>query len=185
MYGVEILVSEHDNIVRMAEVMRKASLYVMEGNEVCPNDILDMVDFVRSYADKHHHGKEEEILFAYMLEELGKMGDNLIRHGMLVEHDLGRLFIRQLYEATLEYKNSKSKMAKLDIVVNATAYSDLIKRHIGKENEVVFTYGEKHLRKESLQKVDSLTKEIEDKALADGVQEKYLSILERLEKKYL
>lgn len=185
MYGVEILVLEHENILRMAEVMRKASLSVMEGNEVYPNDFIDMVDFVRNYADKHHHGKEEELLFVYMKEELGKMGENLIQHGMLVEHDLGRLFIRQLDEATNEYRNSGSKMSKMDIVVNAVAYSDLIKRHIGKENEVVFTYGEKHLSEESLTKVNTLTKEFEDKATENGVQEKYLSMLDNLEKKYL
>ncbi len=184
MYGVEVLVKEHDNIMRMAEVMRMASLVVMEGQAVKPEDFRAMVEFVRMYADKHHHGKEEDILFVYMKKELGKVGENLIQHGMLVEHDLGRLHIKQLDEAIMEYEASESNMAKLDIIVNAVCYSDLIKRHIAKENEVVFTYGEKALSEGSKGIVDEQTKKMEDKASAEGTQEKYLTMLERLEQKY-
>ncbi len=185
MYGVEILVREHDNILRIAEVMRMASLAVLEGREVNTEDFEDMVEFVRNYADKHHHGKEEDILFVYMKNELGKVGENLIQHGMLVEHDLGRLHIKQLYEAAQEYKKSQSSMAKLDIITNAVCYSDLIKRHIGKENEVVFTYGEKNLSEESRNKVDVMTKEMEENAENEGIQKKYISLLEHLERIYL
>ena len=31
---------------------------------------LDAVDFIRSYADRFHHAKEEELLFACFDEEL-------------------------------------------------------------------------------------------------------------------
>ena len=185
MYGVEVLVKEHDNIMRLAKVMRKASLAILEGREVCVNDFYDMVDFVRNYADKHHHGKEEDILFLYMREELGKVGENLIQHGMLVEHDLGRLHIKQLYEALQEYRQSQSAMAKLDIITNAVSYSDLIKRHIAKENEVVFIYGEKNISEDSRNKVNMLTKEMEDKAEIEGIQRKYIELLEHLENSYL
>ncbi len=185
MYGVEILVQEHEHIMRMAEVMREASLALLEGKDVNKDDFESMIDFVRNYADKHHHGKEEDLLFLYMREELGKIGENLIQHGMLVEHDLGRLHIRQLEEAINEYEETKSNMAKLNIITNAVCYSDLIKRHIGKENEVVFPYGEKNVSEESRDKVNVVTKEIEDKAKKEGIQAKYLGILEQLEKTYL
>ena len=185
MYGVEILVKEHDNILRMAQVMRMASLSILEGKEVCSEDFLDMVDFVRNYADKHHHGKEEDILFVFMKEELGKVGENIIQHGMLVEHDLGRLHIKRLYEAVINYKNNPSNMDKVDIITNAVCYSDLIKTHIAKENEVVFTYGERQLCEESKNKVDEATKLMEDKAEEEGIQSKYLELLKRLEEIYI
>ncbi len=184
MYGVKVLVEEHDNIMRMAEVMRLASLAVLEGRELNTSDFEAMADFVRNYADKHHHGKEEDILFQYMKEELGKIGENLIQHGMLVEHDLGRLHIRQMLEGIHEYKASKSNMAKLTIITNAVCYSDLIKRHIGKENEVVFTYGERSLKEDTIEKVNTLTKEKEEEAKKEGIQDKYLALLNRLEEIY-
>lgn len=185
MYGVELLISEHVNIKRMAVVMRAASLAAMNDGELVVSDFDQMVDFVRNYADKHHHMKEELILFDYMKKELGAVAEKLITHGMMVEHDLGRLHIMELDAALRKYKETKSDDAKLDIIVNATAYTFLINRHIEKEDSVVFTFGEKHLRKEICSDVDAKTKEIEDKATEDKVQEKYLSILTSLEAKYV
>jgi hemerythrin-like domain-containing protein len=185
MYGIEILVKEHDAILRMAKVMRNASLYVMNGGELVVADFDDMVDFVRNYADKHHHKKEEKLLFDFMVKELGTIGKNLVTHGMLVEHDLGRLHMTDLEQALRAYEaDHKNADAKLDIIVNATAYTYLITRHATKENEVVFTFGEKNLKKESLEFIDEQTKILEEEGEKEGVQSKYLGILQRLEEKY-
>lgn len=184
MYGVEILVEEHENIKRMAAVMRAASLSVMNGAELVADDFADMVDFVRNYADKHHHMKEEAILFDYMKKDLGQVAHKLINNGMLVEHDLGRLTMQELSQAIESYRKDKNDDAKLDIIVNATSYTYLIKRHIDKENAVVFTFGENNLPEESKTIVDAKTKEMEDAAHSDGVQAKYLSLLKKLEEKY-
>ncbi len=184
MFGVDILVEEHENIKRMAKVMRAASLHVFSGGELVTKDFYQMLDFVRNYADKHHHKKEEDILFDYMKKELGKLAQNLITNGMLVEHDLGRLHMRELEAALQSYDAKSSEDAKLDIVVNATAYTYLINRHIDKENEVVFTFGEKNLSEESRNIVDLRTREMEEGAAKEGLQDKYLNILGELEKKY-
>lgn len=185
MYGIEILVKEHDAILCMAEVMRNACLHVMNGGELVVADFDDMVDFVRNYADKHHHKKEEKLLFDFMVKELGNIGKNLVTHGMLVEHDLGRLHMTELDQALRVYEADHENMgAKLDIIVNATAYTYLIKRHATKENEVVFTFGEKNLKKESLAFIDEQTKILEEEGEKEGVQSKYLGILQRLEEKY-
>ncbi len=144
-----------------------------------------MVDFVRNYADKHHHMKEEIILFDCMKKELGNIAEKLITHGMMVEHDLGRLHMSQLDQAIRTYEKSKSQEAKLDIIANATGYTDLIKRHIDKENTVVFSFGEKNLKEETRKIVNEKTKELEEKAFVEGVQEKYLKVLAKLEMKYV
>lgn len=185
MLGIEVLVEEHENIKRMAKVMRIASLKVMEGEELVTKDFYTMLQFVRNYADKHHHGKEEKVLFEFMKQELGKVAQTLITHGMLVEHDLGRFHMMKLEEALKEYEDKQSSEAKLDIIVNTTAYTDLINRHIDKENEVVFTFGEKNLSKESKDAVDRQTKEFEESANKEGIQNHYLEQLKKLEEKYL
>lgn len=185
MYGVELLVSEHANIKRMAVVMRTVSLKVMNGAELIVEDFDKMVDFVRNYADGHHHRKEENILFDYMKKELGTVAEKLITHGMMVEHDLGRLHMQELDAALRSYEKEANDDAKLDVIVNATAYTYLINRHIDKENSVVFSFGEKNLKEESRNIVDKLTKEVEAKATDDGIQNKYITILEELERKYL
>lgn len=185
MYGVELLVSEHVNIKRMAVVMRAASLQVMNGAKVDVADFDAMKEFIRKYADEHHHRKEENVLFDYMKKELGVVAEKLITHGMMVEHDLGRLHMQELDDALRRYEKEPNDDAKLDIIVNATAYTYLINRHIDKEDSVVFSFGEKNLSKESRDVVDRMTNELEEKALAEGVQDKYISMLEELERKYL
>lgn len=185
MYGVDILVNEHENIKRMAVVMRSASLSVMNGAELIVSDFDQMVDFVRNYADKHHHMKEENVLFDYMKKELGGPAQKLITYGMMVEHDLGRLHMMELDEALREYEVSKSDDSKLDIIVNTTAYTYLINRHIDKENAVVFSFGEKNLTNATLDAVNEKTKAIEEEAATKGIQDKYLELLKNLEEKYV
>jgi hemerythrin-like domain-containing protein len=120
-----------------------------------------------------------------MVKELGKIGTNLVTHGMLVEHDLGRLHMSELEQALRAYEiDDTNADAKLDIIVNTTAYTYLIRRHALKENEVVFTFGEKNLKKESLAIIDEQTKLLEEEGEREGIQSKYLGILQRLEEKY-
>ena len=92
-----------------------------------------MIDFIRNFADAHHHGKEEKLLFHEMVTHLGPLGNKLITHGMLVEHDSGRLFIKELEEA-LQRVKSGDEMSKLDVIANAISYTHLLRRHIEKEN---------------------------------------------------
>lgn len=185
MYGVDLLVKEHENIKRMAVVMRSASLHLLNGGELDVSDFDQMVDFVRNYADKHHHMKEETILFEHMKKELGQVAEKLITHGMMVEHDLGRLYMMELDQALRTYEQSKSQDAKLDVIANTTGYTYLINRHIDKENSVVFTFGEKNLSEDVRKLVDDKTQTMEDNATAEGVQDKYLNMLSELEIKYV
>jgi len=190
--SIETLVAEHDYILRFNRTARGACLGIMEGQDLCVSDFRDMIDFVRNFADKHHHGKEEKILFEEMLAHLGQIGVNLITHGMLVEHDLARLHISDLeaaldqYEEADKTKADKAKdEAKLDVIASMIGYTKLLKRHIDKENAVVYTYAEKNLPGEILSGADARMEAIEKQADADGVQRKYLEVLTRLEQKYL
>lgn len=184
MYGIEILEKEHDNIIRFNQVVRKMCILLMQGQDPDIADLYSLVDFGRNYADKQHHGKEEKILFDRMLKEMGPLADKLIRNGMLVEHDLGRLHMKQLEEAITAYKEEASLDAKLDIIMNASGYVDLLNRHIEKENTVVYTFAQKQLKPEVLTDVNEQTEVFEKEAAQQGVQEKYLALLAELERKY-
>lgn len=83
MYGIDLLVQEHKNIIAYTEFMRRLCCDILEGKEVDINAFRECVDFGRNYADKHHHGKEEKILFRHMLEKLGPVAEKLVRNGML------------------------------------------------------------------------------------------------------
>ncbi len=185
MYSIELMIKEHDNILKLNKVIRYACLEILNGLEPCVEDFRSFIDFVRNYADKHHHGKEEKILFKEMQQHLGKVGVNLITHGMLVEHDFGRLFISDLEEALNKCSNDKNSEHKLDIISNAISYTKLLERHIDKENSLVYNYGEKNLSENILKSVDERTEIFEKDAEDEGVQEKYLKVLNTLYEKYI
>jgi hemerythrin-like domain-containing protein len=178
------MVEEHKNILNLLTVIQNACCTILEGQEVDDGDFRNIIAFARNYADKHHHGKEEEILFSEMTKHLGQVGVNLIQHGMLVEHDLGRLHISELEAALDQYRDTPKTLHKLNIVAEATGYAKLLKRHIDKEDQAVYTYAEKSLPEGVLRSVDERVKAFEAAAEEHKTQETYLQILQELMKKY-
>ena len=184
MTSIELMVEEHKNIVRMLQVVRKACTLLMEDDVIEYEDFDKMIDFIKNYADLHHHGKEEKFLFKEMQEQLGQMGTNLVKHGMLVEHDWGRLFVSELLSAIASFKSGNQE-AKLDIIANAIGYTNHLQRHIVKEDSVVYVFANQKLSAETLDRVNRLTQLFEEEAMREGIQEQYIGILEELEKKYI
>lgn len=183
MNSIKLMMEEHQYILRMLTVVRKACYGIFKGEEINYEDFEQMIDFIRSYADAHHHGKEEKLLFNEMVTHLGPLGNKLITHGMLVEHDSGRLFIQELKEALTQVKNG-DEMSKLDVIANAISYTHLLKRHIDKEDAVVYTFAERQLSKDILEKVNQNTEAFEQEAKNRGTQKHYIELLEALEEKY-
>ncbi|WP_410495772.1 hemerythrin domain-containing protein [Cellulosilyticum sp. ST5] len=183
MNSIELMMEEHRYISRMLKVVRKACLGILQGEAICFEDFYQIIDFIRNYADAHHHGKEEKFLFKEMINHLGELGSKLIRNGMLVEHDLGRLYIKDLVEA-LEKVKIGNEESKLDVIANAISYTHLLERHIAKEDEVVYSFGARQLSKEVLEMVDEQSTIFEEEAKKQGIQDKYIDLLEALENKY-
>lgn len=183
MNSIDLMVKEHDYILRMLKVVRKACYGVMKGQDINYEDFYKMIDFIKVYADSHHHGKEEKFLFKEMQANLGRLAENLITHGMLVEHDYGRFYISELIEALKRVKNGDEE-SKLDLISNAIGYTSLLERHIAKENNAVYSFGVKNLSKEIMEQVNSLSEEFEKAAEEKGTQKYYLDLLKELEEKY-
>ena len=64
-------------------------------------------------------------------------------------------------------------------------YARLLKRHVEKENNVVYTFAENQLSQEDLADIDARSRKFEDEETEKGIQEHYLGMLEALEKKYI
>jgi len=63
MLPIAPLMIEHRLIESMATVMKDQAERLDAGQELDPRFIPEVVDFMRTYADRTHHGKEEDILF--------------------------------------------------------------------------------------------------------------------------
>ena len=189
MYSIDLMISEHDNILKMLKVIQTKCCHILENNpSMCSpdgrltdkacQDFKNIIDFVRNYADHHHHGKEEKILFPEMTARLGKMAENLVTHGMLVEHDLGRNHIRGLETALKMLAEDPKIEHKLDVITEAMGYAHLLQIHIEKENSVVYTFAERSLPQDVKDHIDEKCRAFEEQQTSLGVQKKYLDMLE-------
>ena len=178
---IQLMMDEHQNILKMLEVVRNAMIKFMDEDQLDQNDVRDMFDFVKHYADGHHHGKEEIFLFDEMIESIGPVADKLITHGMLVEHDFGRMYVMNTLEALKAYLDG-NKDKKIDIISNAMAYCELLKRHIDKEDRVVFTLAKRSLDPDTIHAMNqkALAFEAEHQARRD----QYIEVLNHLQRKY-
>ncbi|MEJ6951616.1 hemerythrin domain-containing protein [Natronospora cellulosivora (SeqCode)] len=180
MESIELLVNEHKYIKRVLAVARKLSLNILERDEVDVDAFYMIIDFVRNYADKHHHSKEEDILFRKMTEELGAEVEAGPIAKMLNEHQMGRMFMQKLENALLDYKNGDQE-SRLDIIANTIAYADMLFHHIDKEDEAVYVYGEESLSDKNLEQVRDLVNKVEAEASEKGIQDKYVTMVKELE----
>lgn len=184
MNSIDLMVQEHENILTLVTVIRNACCRVLEDDFIEGNDFRDIITFARTYADQHHHGKEEQILFREMMERLGTVAVNLIQHGMLVEHDMGRFHIGELENALIRYEAMPNSEDKLEVLVNAGAWANLLQRHIDKENDVVYTFALRSFAHDIMVSIDSEVACFERRAEKEGVQETALKLLKQLAEKY-
>lgn len=178
-FGIAILNEEHRNILDMTRVLRALCIHIMDTGEVPAEDLRSGIRWVRDYADKHHHGKEEVILFREMVKYLGPAADKLVNGAMLIEHDMGRFHMQEL-EKALD-GDIDTPDGKLDIITHAAGYAELLARHAAKEDDVVYPFAQRGLSTEVMELVNKESRAFEEAFDARP----YLEQLEALKSKYL
>ncbi len=169
---------EHKAILKMLDVTEEVVRRIKGGDAVAPETISGLLEFFRVFADRCHHGKEEDCLFP-LLEQKG-----LPRQGgpigvMLHEHAQGRELIQKMREAAEAFASGRSE-ASLRWADSALPYAALLRAHIAKENDVLFVVADRLLsgtEKESL--LDAFEKAELDK-LGAGTHERLHELMEKL-----
>lgn len=169
MYTIDYLEKEHELIIKVTNKIEEKSLDILDGKDVDVEFFRNVIVFIRKFADGEHHKKEEDILFKYMIEELGALANKLVTNGMLVEHDMARYYVRELESYLDEYEKEKSSRNKLYIINNAMSYAELLRRHVDKENNVVYTFAARSLS-------DNIKKTIEDEMTSRIKEEEALEV---------
>lgn len=137
------------------------------------------IDFIRNFADKCHHLKEEKVLFP-ALERHGIPREGGPIGIMLMEHEEGRGYVRAMAEA-LVFAQEAPGNVRTTLVDNARAYLRLLKDHIRKEDEILFVMADEALTLEEQRKLVHEFEEHELKEIGPGIHEKYLHIAQELE----
>ena len=103
----KILSDEHQNILKVIDALTKECNVLESGKELDKDFFEKAIGFIRNYADKFHHAKEEDILFVELCKDTVKMQCNPVQQ-MLYEHDLGRNFVKGMEQGVKE--NNKAKV---------------------------------------------------------------------------
>ena len=121
---IEQLKEEHQAILLMLEVMEAVCKKLEAMEDVSIDDLNDMVKFIKEFADKSHHLKEEDLLFPAM-EEAGIPREGGPIGVMLSEHTTGREYVKGLSLGIEEYARGDTNAAN-QIIENARNYSSLL-----------------------------------------------------------
>ncbi len=152
------LSEEHKHIITVAQALQKECSALEKGKAIDHVFFEKAIDFIRNYADKFHHAKEEEILFKELCKESTEMHCNPTTQ-MLYEHDMGRTFVKEL-EAGLK-DNNKNK-----VIENGHQYSQLIQEHIFKEDNILYPMADDALSPKAHKELEEKGKAAEAKLKA-------------------
>ncbi len=183
MKATQQLMNEHEVILKMLEILGAATEKLENNEDVNTQDMESMIDFLRVFADKCHHKKEEALLFP-ALEKKGISNQSGPIGVMLNEHVQGRKFIMDMAEGIIIYKTDKLKGAR-KIAENALGYINLLTQHISKENNILFKMADNVLSPLDQQELLIQFDEAEEKELGPDVHKKYQELVNKLSVVYL
>lgn len=137
----QILRNEHEVILRGLHVLESLCDQIESGSVVSPEKMEVMIEFFRLYADRCHHGKEEDLLFPAM-EAKGVQREGGPLGCMVHEHETNRMLVRRMSEAVAELRVGNSEAAR-EWAAAAREYAYGLDQHIYKENYILFVMAER------------------------------------------
>ena len=121
------LMKEHRLIERMIALMERELVRLNEGEQLDYEFIDAAVDFIRTYADRCHHGKEEDILFRGLAEKPLSGEHRRTMDELIEEHVYGR-------QTTAALAAAKERHVQGDSLV----INDLINLELSKLDDLYF-----------------------------------------------
>jgi hemerythrin-like domain-containing protein len=178
MKPIEELKAEHGGVIRMLEILQAIVGKLGSRKEVPDEHIDHIMEFLKVFVDKCHHGKEEEFLFP-ALEEAGIPREGGPIGVMLQEHQTGREIIGKM-SASLDGLGKEGIDAKLIFKEAAETYIELLRQHIDKENNVLFPMADERLSQETQDQMSGQFERLERERIGEGRHEAFHKLLKDL-----
>jgi hemerythrin-like domain-containing protein len=131
------LMIEHRLIERMLAVVADTVTKIGSTHRIDPVFVDTAVDFIRVYADRTHHGKEEDILFRKLKDKPLSGEDRRVMQELIEEHVFGRRTTQALVEANARYRNGDEKALAV-IAAQLQILIEFYPKHITKEDKLFF-----------------------------------------------
>jgi hemerythrin-like domain-containing protein len=178
MIPIDPLMKEHRLNEEMNQLMKDEIEKMRKYNKVNPIFIETAVDFIRMYADRTHHGKEEDILFRELKKKKLSPNHEKIMNELIEEHKWARDTVGKLVACKDRYfdGNVKSLNEILSLMIEIVNF---YQKHIEKEDKHFFIPVMKYFTEEEQE--DMLQEFWDfDKYL---IHEKYEQVIKKLSSK--
>jgi len=172
------LMVEHRLIERMLAVIRQTLDRIASTGEDDPLFVDTAVDFIVTYADRTHHGKEEDILFRDLQEKNLSEADRRIMNELIEEHIFGRYTTKTLIQANTRYRQGDASALET-IAAKLRTLVDFYPKHIAKEDKTFFPASRAYFSDEEDQAMLAEFWEFDRRM----IHEKYKRIVENLQGK--
>ncbi len=169
------LMIEHRLIEKMIHIIERKLLISEKEHSIDPYFIDTAVDFIRIYADRTHHGKEEDILFKNLRSKKLSEKDQKLMNELIKDHELGRKTTKALVEANARYR-SRDKLSLSRIVDCLKTLVEFYPKHIKKEDDVFFPSSRSYFSDQEDQAMLAEFREFDRKM----IHEKYELIIKEL-----
>jgi len=132
------LMHEHRLIERMIAIIRREKERITKTNTLNAVLIDTAVDFIRTYADRTHHGKEEDILFRDLVMKKMTPEHEKIMQELIDEHKFARRITGDLVKAKEDYLKDGKEHDLDEIVGHLNTLVEFYPEHIRKEDKDFF-----------------------------------------------
>jgi hemerythrin-like domain-containing protein len=173
----ETLHHEHTYILKVVNGLSALADRLRAGGAVEPGTLREAVEFMRSFADRCHHGKEEDLLFPAM-EAKGVPESGCPLGALREEHVKGRAAVAALAEATEAYAAEGGHEPVLQAIDRIFA---LYPNHIWKEDQMVFPMVARLFGAEERARLARRFEDVEE-AMPAGLHERAAAFADRLER---
>ncbi len=178
MDAIETLMNEHRTIERAIDALVSFADEVRRKTTEDREELSRFVAFIREFADACHHGKEEDILFAAMVQAgFPRQGGPIAV--MLFEHDQGRQYVAALAElAAAGAPWSAEDRSRLSDA--AHGYAGLLRQHIHKEDAILYPMAEQRLPPDVLERIQEDCERYEEQKTGSGEHERLHRLADEL-----
>ena len=183
MHPIDDLILEHARIKLMLRILEKVNEKIAGGEPASTEDLISGIMFLREFADRHHHLKEEGLLFPKIAKNIIPEEIGLI-NVLLKEHEEGRSYVRNMIESISKKEKSQSDFSEI-FLDNSKKYIALLDQHINKENAVLFPQVRQSLSETQLEELKKRFKIMDRHIMASDRHEELHLIVHKLETTYL
>jgi hemerythrin-like domain-containing protein len=172
------LAREHRLIERALEILVRICDDSRLRRRLDAGDARQVIHFLREFADRTHHLKEERILFPAIESASFFPGC-----GLIDEHQLGRRRVKGMDEA-VELASQGDAEAGRAFRRQAWSFINLLREHIAKEDDCLANVVHRSFSREEGERLTREFEDLERRELGDGVFERFAAIVETMEAKY-